>query len=104
MEQLNIDKAMEKLAKAYEGWKNVCTKKPQTVQDHISEKVEKHIEQILRTKANPPIRGKITKGKVKWRGIKFYQGREGLKIHRWVEQRGKQIGKTFTFSLGNEAC
>lgn len=48
---------------------------------------EKEYEVILRTKAKPPIKGKITKGKIQWRGIK--EIKQGNKF--WLTQRGKKL-------------
>jgi len=48
-------------------------------------------ENALRENAVPKIEGDITKGKIKWRGIKIVQQNELLKTTRWLEQRGKQI-------------
>ena len=41
--------------------------------------------------ANPPIKGEITKGKIRWRGIKIVQVNNGFQIIKWLEQRGKEI-------------
>ena len=53
------------------------------------------LEQILRTYAVPPIKGKITKGKIAWRGIHLCEKHQGWDYIAWVEQKGKQIGPTF---------
>lgn len=58
-------------------------------------KYDREIERILRTDAVPPIKGKITKGKIAWRGIRLCQKHQGRDYISWVEQRGKQIGSTF---------
>jgi hypothetical protein len=41
--------------------------------------------------ANPPIKGEITKGKIRYRGIKIVQVNNGFQIIKWLEQRGKEI-------------
>lgn len=41
--------------------------------------------------AVPPIKGKITKGKLKWRGIKHVTYYNNLVHEEWLEQRGRQI-------------
>ena len=51
----------------------------------------------LLTIAEPPIKGKITKGKIKWRGIKIIQYNDGYKYTKWLEQRGKQISPKIFF-------
>lgn len=57
----------------------------------------------LRTMAEPPIKGEITKGKVRWRGIRIVQYNDCFKYTKWLEQRGKQISPkiVFTDSIGN---
>lgn len=72
----------------------------------ISEQQKKEDEifiSALRTMAEPPIKGEITKGKVKWRGIRIVQYNDGLKCIKWLEQKGKQISPKiiFTVSIGN---
>lgn len=49
---------------------------------------EEFLDKTLREHAVPPIKGEITKGKIRWRGIKACQQGNAL----WLEQRGKQIG------------
>ena len=51
----------------------------------------------LRVMAEPPIKGEITKGKVKWRGIRIVQHNDGFKYTKWLEQRGKQISPKIVF-------
>lgn len=53
------------------------------------EKREEIFQTALKTNAQPPITGEITKGKLKWRGIKIIECRESNQI--WLEQRGKII-------------
>jgi hypothetical protein len=57
----------------------------------------------LRIMAEPPIKGEITKGKVRWRGIRIVQYNDGFKYTKWLEQRGKQISPkiVFTGTIGN---
>lgn len=60
----------------------------------ISEQQKKEEEiftSVLRIMAEPPIKGEITKGKVRWRGIRIVQYNDGFKNTKWLEQRGKQI-------------
>lgn len=50
------------------------------------------LEYVLRTEAKPPVKGDLTKGKIKWRGIKLRQKDMGVGYFVWLEQRGNQIG------------
>jgi len=72
----------------------------------ISEQQKKEEEiftSALRIMAEPPIKGEITKGKVRWRGIRIVQYNDGFKYTKWLEQRGKQISPkiVFTGTIGN---
>ena len=50
------------------------------------------LEKALRENAEPKIRGPITAGKLKWRGIKMIEKKESShSSSKWLEQRGKQI-------------
>ena len=49
----------------------------------------------LRTMAEPPIKGEITKGKITWRGIRLIRQQVGFDSYSWIEQRGKQISPKF---------
>lgn len=56
------------------------------------------LESCLRMYATPPIKGAITKGKLKWRGIIMYIKNNGLDPHEtWIEQRGVQISPKITY-------
>lgn len=50
------------------------------------------LEQILRRNVKPPITGEITKGKIRWRGIRLCQRHNMRGFEMWVEQRGEMIG------------
>ena len=56
------------------------------------------IEIMLRNaarNATPPIRGDVTAGKIKWRGMRHViNGNQ-----HWVEQRGKRITEVLDLSL-----
>lgn len=54
-------------------------------------KEEEIFEKALRENAEPKITGEITKGKIRWRGIRIAQQNDFLKSVKWLEQRGKQI-------------
>jgi hypothetical protein len=61
-------------------------------------KEEEIFTTALRTMAEPPIKGEITKGKVRWRGIRIVQQNDGgFKYTKWLEQRGKQISPKIVF-------
>lgn len=72
----------------------------------ISEQQKKEEEiftSALRIMAEPPIKGEITKGKVRWRRIRIVQHNECFKHTKWLEQRGKQISPKIVFegNIGN---
>jgi hypothetical protein len=72
----------------------------------ISEQQKKEEEiftSALRIMAEPPIKGDITKGKVRWRGIRIVKYDDGFKYTKWLEQRGNQISPkiVFTAIIGN---
>jgi hypothetical protein len=52
------------------------------IQDAIIKSYTKQVEDIfiqsVRTVAKPPIKGKITRGKLKWRGIMLHQTNYGI--------------------------
>lgn len=61
-----------------------------------NEKIELWVKMILYTYATPRITGKITKGKLKWRGIKMnriYSSFGESCITYEITQRGKLLGK-----------
>ena len=66
-------------------------------------KEEEIFTTALRTMAEPPIKGDITKGKVRWSGIQIVQYNDGFKYTKWLEQRGKQISPKIVFdgTIGN---
>ena len=63
----------------------------------ITRKHEQHLENVLRTKVKPPIKGEITKGKISWRGLRLIQCQKGRNFYSWVEQRGEMVGDVFSF-------
>lgn len=63
-------------------------------------KEDEFIEKYVRENATPKIKGKITKGKLKWRGIKlcqFHDNNNGTL--KWVTQRGVQISPKIIISF-----
>lgn len=63
--------------------------------DEVRRQEEELFIIALRTMAEPPIKGEITKGKLTWRGIRLIRQKVGLDSYSWLEQRGKQISPKF---------
>jgi hypothetical protein len=63
--------------------------------DEVRKQEEELFTTALRTTAEPPIKGEITKGKITWRGIRLIRQKLGLDSYSWLEQRGKQISPKF---------
>jgi len=63
--------------------------------DEVQRQQEEIFTTALRTMAEPPIKGEITKGKIQWRGIRLIRQQVGLESYSWLEQRGKQISPKF---------
>lgn len=69
----------------------------------INSNIDNKIEEIVRTRANPILKGTITKGKLKWRGI-------SLQVHNnipnnttyRVVQRGEQIGEDIVVTYSSK--
>jgi translation initiation factor 2B subunit (eIF-2B alpha/beta/delta family) len=61
----------------------------------IQKQEEELFTTVLRTMAEPPIKGEITKGKITWRGIRLIRQQLGFDSYSWLEQRGKQISPKF---------
>lgn len=53
----------------------------------------------LMENAIPKIKGQLTPGKLKWRGIKLVEKNSPLKITRWIEQRSKPITQKHTIEF-----
>ena len=70
-----------------------------SVTQRLITEMQKQEEEIfttaLRTMAEPPIKGEITKGKIRWRGIRIIRQQIGFDSYSWLEQRGKQISPKF---------
>jgi hypothetical protein len=72
-------------------------KELELIQDEIISSLVKResdiLESFLRDNAVPKIKGKLTKGKLKWRGISLHQLNKGFNkpIERQLFQRGKPI-------------
>ena len=54
-------------------------------------------EHSLRNNAEPPIKGEITRGKIKWRGIILIEKGNS----RWLSQRGKRISPIIELEMIN---
>lgn len=66
----------------------------QKLSNEIRKSINDLFEKTVRENSYPPIKGEITKGKLKWRGIKLCQKRTTLdRMEQWIEQRGIIIGK-----------
>ena len=77
-----------------------CQKIIRIFSDRINSDKLSHFEKILRSsETNPPIKGEITKGKLKWRGIRLVKQDRCTHEAYWLEQRGKQIGGSYTVSM-----
>lgn len=63
--------------------------------DEVRRQEEELFTTALRVMAEPPIKGEITKGKTRWRGIRLVRQQIGLDSYSWLEQRGKQISSKF---------
>ena len=61
----------------------------------MQKKEEELFTTALRTMAEPPIKGEITKGKIAWRGIRLIRQQVGFDSYSWLEQRGEQISPKF---------
>jgi len=63
--------------------------------DEVRRQEEELFITALRVMAEPPIKGEITKGKIRWRGIRLIRQQVGPDSYSWLEQRGKQISPKF---------
>ena len=66
------------------------------IQEIIKKEDDFFMEQLKY--ATPKIKGILTKGKLKWRGIKLIEINEIDLTTKWVEQRGKQLGEKLHIS------
>lgn len=65
------------------------------IAEEASKQEEALFREALKCFAEPPIKGKITAGKLKWRGIKIVRINKGFERYSWLEQRGERISPTF---------
>lgn len=62
--------------------------------------IENWLKQTLEQFAQPKIKGKMTRGKLRWRGIRFNeQNTCNHKRKYWLTQRNKQIGETLIIDM-----
>jgi len=61
----------------------------------IQEKESEFMITAIMKNAHPIIKGKLTKEKIIWRGIKIIKHCVFLDTYSWVEQRGKRISPKF---------
>ena len=94
MTDFNLDNIVNELNRMTEF--NLDTIVKEFIQEQLKWEDEIFIS-ALRVMAEPPIKGEITKGKVKWRGIRIVQYNDGFKYTKWLEQRGKQISPKIIF-------
>lgn len=66
----------------------------QTIIGSITKRYNELLETAIRL-SEPPIKGEITKGKVKWRGLKIVYKNTFNNLESWVEQRGVKISPSF---------
>lgn len=67
------------------------------IAEKIAVQKDKFIEDALRRFAKPPIKGEITKGKIKWRGIVVIDDTINSKM--WLRQRGVDIPFVFDYKI-----
>lgn len=58
---------------------------------HMQAEETRIFDFALRNNAVPPIKGEITKGKLRWRGIRMVNKFNFTFAERWLEQRGNRI-------------
>lgn len=59
----------------------------------IQKDQERIFEYALRNVAIPPIKGEITKSKIRWRGIRIINKNNFGQSETWLEQRGIRISE-----------
>ena len=67
------------------------------IMSNIIQKEDEFIKNQLKL-VNPQIKGEITKGKLRWRGIKLIEINDINGTTKWIEQRGKQIGERLQYN------
>ena len=87
---------MEKTA--YQMWKW-----EQDQHEQMVAHANKLLDMVIRhasERVTPPIKGKITPGKLKWRGMRLCSQNKGHNgIYYWIEQRGKIVGEKLLITV-----
>ena len=66
---------------------------------HQTKEIDDLLQTYARNFSNPPIKGEITTGKVKWRGLKMcVKNNHDFSKEYWIEQRGVKISPVITVS------
>lgn len=61
----------------------------------LSKEMDNHVASIVRKNVTPPIKGEITSGKLRWRGVKLTVQRDSMFSTTYrVTQRGVQVGES----------
>lgn len=90
-----MDKTKEQEYKPQQGdWTQSTEDKAIRLYDEFMAKVEVEVHEATLNNATPPIKGELTAGKIKWRGICVVTNEDN---DHWVEQRGKRISKIIKF-------
>ena len=82
------DELLEQIAQAH--------KAADKAMEEMRQSQEEWVKSIIRDKANPPIKGEITPGKLRWRGIKIVRPDFGYfdkKYNIEIWQRNELLGK-----------
>ena len=82
------DELLEQIAQAH--------KAADKAREEMLQIEEEWVKSIIRDKANPPIKGEITPGKLRWRGIKIVRPYLGLFDKKYdieIWQRNELLGK-----------
>lgn len=82
---LTKDKHDDKLVNAIA--KDCCSKI-----NSLEQVIKEWIQKDLKDKCIPPIKGNITKGKVRWRGLRLINSADG----KYISQRGNRISPIFS--------
>ena len=74
---------------------NIADVSQRLIKEHL-QRQEVFLESVLRNNAKPKVKGEITRGKIKWRGIMIIEQKTTNGYKTWVEQRGKRISEIVT--------
>lgn len=65
----------------------------------VTKALNQMIEFTVRTTAKPIIKGEITQGKLKWRGLKLVMAGSPFNRQYWIEQRGERISVILNITI-----